>query len=259
MLSLNHDQMAAAEQLHLAQLRLTAFYTDLDILKNPTWWRDVVGSEPESRTVRPSANELQESGLIDDKSYLLSVRLNRVDWLVIPTLPTEENVLPERWIGSFADTVPSFSVLMERWLAIAPPGISRLAVGIVADRSATSKIEAYEKLAELLPALKIDVTGSSELLYQINRPKVSKVINGLTINRLAKWSSSAFMPIQLVLNAGVQQSTPLASSNAFVARTEADINTGPEFSELAASSTVPLLAELFEYAWEILTVGDVQK
>jgi hypothetical protein len=244
-----------AHDLQTESLRLTAFLAPAAQGDQPTWWADLIGAQPETRTSKPSKGELQETGTVGERTLVLSVLPGRVDWFLGPRL--EEGVLREtRWAGRFPDALETFSQLMTRWLAVCP-ALVRIALGVVAHEPALDKPTAYRKLAQYLPSVTLDPDGSQDLLYQINRPRNSTVIEGLKINRLSRWSAAVFLSLRVEIT-GQQVQQQQARAGEHSCRVELDINTDPAIAgELPRPRLPEIFEELKDLAVELLTRGDV--
>ena len=103
-----------------------------------------------------------------------------------------------------------------------------------------------------LPAVEISV-DSSDFLYQINRRRPSRVVDGITLNRLSKWSVQKAQGVT-VLGDGTVERQPIE----FSCRTELDINSAPEHTdELPKACLQDLFIECVELADELAVRGDV--
>src|SRR5436190_1193852 len=86
---------------------------------------------------------------------------------------------------------------LEAW-QVAP--ITRLAFGAVLAQPTEDRHSGYVQIAKYLPSIRLDVDGSSDFLFQINRPRPSRVgIENLLINRLARWSVLIFKTFGVTL------------------------------------------------------------
>ncbi len=251
-------RVASASELQTESLRLTAFLApsvQVSELVEPNWWSDLVGAQPETKTSKPGRGELQEAGPVGDRTLVLSVQPVRVDWFLTPRY--EGSVPPEtRWAGRFADTLGVFDALMTRWLGMCP-ALSRLAFGAVVFEPVRDKVAGYRRLAEYLPAVRLDPEGSYDFFYQINRPRNSTAIDGLRINRLSRWSVAQFVQLRFTFSRQSIQSAP-AGEGEQACRIELDISTAPEFaSELPRPSLPQIFEELKTLATELAAQGDV--
>ncbi|WP_263352241.1 hypothetical protein [Acidicapsa acidisoli] len=154
--------------------------------------------------------------------------------------------------------MPFFQKLMTTWIA-GHPSAARLALGAIVHEKMNSRQDAYRRLAKYLPAVTIDADGSSELAYQINRPRQSKVALGLQINRLSKWSANLFVPFGFSINNPAQAQMERLGDGETTCRIELDINTDPAYVEGFSQLIITgLTAEFCELAMEITEFGDIQ-
>jgi hypothetical protein len=161
-----------------------------------------------------------------------------------------------RSAGSFPNALEAFDRLMMRWLENCP-ALSRLAFGAIVFESVRDRTEGYRRLAERLHAVHLDPEGSSDFLYQINRPRNSTAVDTLRINRLSKWSVARFVPFSLMIAPQSIQSFP-AIGGEEACRIELDINTAAEFvGELPPTRLPQLFEELKSLAIELITRGDI--
>jgi hypothetical protein len=153
--------------------------------------------------------------------------------------------------------LPFFVDLMTRWIENGPE-FTRIALGVVVHEPVPSREEGYRRLARYLPAVKIDPEGSSELFYQVNRPRKSQVIEGLKVNRLSKWSVALSVPFSFSLLGPAQSQFGRVNEGETTCRIELDINTDPAFSGSPRDLSSPsLLGEFVELAGEIVSVGEI--
>jgi hypothetical protein len=161
-------------------------------------------------------------------------------------------------MGFFADLNGQFKDVMHRWLLLNPKlPITRLAWGAVLVLPVQSRVAGYDTLQAFLPSLTIDSAGSTELLYQINRSRMSHVIPGLSINRLQKWSVARFQSFGMAIAGGesIQANLGMGADGC---RLELDINSSPEYpGPLPAEFYGPLLEEFVHLGTEISEQGDV--
>jgi len=113
----------------------------------------------------------------------------------------------------------------------------------------------YRKLGSYLPGIQIDPEGSSDFLYQINRPRKARLnIPSLRINRLSNWSVSR-------IDIGGQfgaQTIELPGLEQYACRLELDINTAPDFQEILVREQLrSTFEELVDLGKEIAARGDI--
>jgi hypothetical protein len=116
---------------------------------------------------------------------------------------------------------------------------------------------AYRRLAQFLHAVEIDPEGSSEFAYQVNRPRKSRAVEGLQINRLSKWSATLLVPFGLSFIPPGGAHLGKLGDGETTCRIELDINTDPEYKgDLNHALSSALLKEFVDMAMEIVTAGE---
>lgn len=237
-------------------LRLTAFPHPSSQANSSTWWETVIGQPPDNRQVQPKTGVLLDEGSFETGKLILNVQPIRVDWLFIPTFDQETNSPAVSHLATFQSAVTTFVGLAERWFNICP-SLVRLAFGAVLDIPVTNRPDGYRRLMEFLPGIQLDADGSSDFLYQINRPRVSRYAPTLRINRLSKWSVAMATSAQIVLGPrAIHYAVP--GQEYLSARLELDINTAADFQEeLSREQFAPLFLELIELGKEIAMRGDI--
>lgn len=232
----------------------------LELAGATEWWTKLVGRTPEVLTTRQGA-VLEAAGPVDIGTlHLVFSTLGelRSDLVLNATLPVD-NGLPS--LGEAKPALEFLRHIAEKWVDVEVP-VRRVGFGAVLHSDVSSVSEGYQELSRLLPSVKLDVQGSSEFLYQINRPRRSQVVDGLMINRVSKWSVASRQHLSFSFAmSNVAAATPgtvaRATPSAFSIRLELDINTIPTDS-LPSGKVKALLGELVEFAEEIWTRGDVQ-
>jgi hypothetical protein len=166
-------------------------------------------------------------------------------------------------LGGFEESLSSFLDLVRRWFDLpSRPSIQRVALGAVLLQPVESRQAGYRRIAEYLPAVQIDPEGSSDFLYQINRPTKSAIIPGQALNRLSKWYVAAFTPfrIQMQLPPPQAQLLPgmlLAGPGIFTCRVEMDLSTSQSYTgELPPDQVAQVYNEMVELAKDIANKGD---
>lgn len=236
----------------------TIFRPNVDVGDAKLWWPKLIGKEPDEEVSRPGMRQLQQVGSFEGKSLVLSGQPGRVDWALLPTVPAPDDVTDLlQSIGPFSDAVKVISTIAEKWFLICPP-VARLAFGALLNQSAADVKSAYTQMVKYLRSVKVDAEGSSDLFYQINRPRVSTSgVSGLTINRLSKWSVIGIGRLAIAVGS---QGSRASSSGAlhFACRLELDINTSADFpDELSKDKLSPILQELTDLGREISEGGDI--
>jgi hypothetical protein len=234
-------------------LRLTSFLTpETPWDPNTDWWTPVTERDSASRTVRRTPPLISEHGHIDNSNVRLQVAPRRVDFVVQQDAPTDE---PQS--AAFDAPLRLFQRIGERWLRISP-ATTRLAVGAELLSGIHERKEGYRRLLRYLPYVRMDVDASTDLAYQINRPRPTTTgVSGLMINRLSNWSVSIVQRV-LVAAGSVPEEAISGGESLNVCRVVLDVNTGAEFrSSLPQDKLLPLFNELTSLALEIAERGDI--
>ena len=234
-------------------IRLTCYPLTSPQVGEANYWNQLFGEPPESRTHRIRESIQQDEGIIDNSKLILGIQPMRIDWIL-----SHPEVLGQFWIGRFLDSLTPFFDLMLRWLTICPP-IKRLAFGTVLVMPVDNREAGYSLLGRYLSHVQLDAENSSDFLYQINRTRMSRTrIEGLTINRLSKWSVAKMGTFHVEIS----PNTPLAISNPtselFACRLELDINTSQTYqNELPHDQLNNIFQELVDLSRELALEGDI--
>lgn len=251
----NHDPVDRPDlrAWQAESLRTTCFPSSVAQFSEIDWWHDLVGEQPENRVLRLKEGFRQDEGHVDSVRLVLGIQPMRIDWLVAPS--ETQDAFPT---GPFEDSLNSFLGLMSRWLNMSPP-IKRLAFGAVLILPVEDQRSGYVLLAKYLPHIKLDPEGSSDFLYQINRPRDSGTgIRDLRINRLSKWFVARRGTGRIELSAQQARVSFFPTSEGYACRLELDINTVADYQgDLPQDRLGAIFQELVELGKEIATEGDV--
>lgn len=240
------------------RLRATTFILPgAEVAGMPSWWAKVVGEEPEQALTRPRAGQIQQMGVFEGKRLALVAQPGRVDWNLLATMGSpDESVEGLLTLGHFSDTLEAFLKVVRRWLDVCPP-VTRLAFGAVLVRPVADRQSGYTELSQSLPKFALDPTNSSDFLYQINRPRMSKSGIELKLNRLTKWSvmQAAFIEVAVGADVGA---TLASGPRQFACRLELDINTAAESIVAIPKDKIrSVFEELVGLGREIADHGDI--
>lgn len=235
-------------------LRFTAFALLMPESQALDWWRDLTGEPPEIEVQKKRIGVYQAVGDYGTGKLVLDVTGNKIDWTLVPVDD------PARWpdespspsIGSFLQAIDVFTKLMHAWLKYCPPA-SRIAFGSRLLLPAVDKEHSYRQISAYLP-FRLDEKGSSDFLYQINRPRKSTVMKErMTLNRLSKWAA-----YRATLAGAIPGQSVFSTEPKHLCCLEIDINTNAEFPGPLPSGEIPdLFRELVELGTEIVKMGDV--
>jgi len=254
---------APIAEWRVQQTRLTCFPTPSAVLEGSKWWECVVGQPPEEVISKPrngrriceGAVDIPETGVGKLSLYL---RADRIDWLLTSADDSEDEAAEVPTLGRFDSVVREFSAMARKWFDLPTcPSAQRLAFGAVLVSPVSDRPAGYKLLSEILP-VEIDPEGSSDFLYQINRPRDDvHGFRGLKINRLSKWSVMRRVQSTITLSPSGGQVVPAQMNTA--CRLELDINTAPDNTkDIARDRLDELFAGLVGFGREIAEQGDVR-
>lgn len=239
-------------------LRVSAFSSNYTFDPTVTWWKNIVGKEPEERVTKSLPQILRETGLLSDlnANFILEQQVGRIDWHLVPPPTQLESIkdeLPN--IGKFKDAVEVFISLIMKWVDLSPE-VNRIAFGSVLLLPVEDKAAGYKQLIPLMPAIKIDPINSTDFFYSINRPRLSKTSGGeILINRLSRW---AVAHLSLFPHAQPLNVAPKKGVGLFTIRLEIDINTSSDNVEVIPKERLnELLTEFVSLAKELSEKGDI--
>jgi hypothetical protein len=200
---------------------------------------------------KPKEGIVRLESSVEGGKQSLTTSFGRVDFC----LEGGEGGGAPRLLGAPGDMSPSFVRLSKSLLGIASfPPATRLAFGTVMELPARDKEEGYRQLSAYLP-FQIGESNSSDFLYRINRPRNSRILNELRINRVSVWSLSMLRQTQLTPSAtGHIASSARSTGPQYACRVELDINTDAQFTDPLNNT---IFDELVDLAKEIYTKGDI--
>lgn len=213
-------------------------------------YKRISGTEPEELISRASVATHQAQGPFMEGRLIVAARLGRIDAILAaqPAPPIGAEVAT---LGPYRDVVREHLeravILLENDLPL-----HRVALGCIFIAPAADSANAYRGMAPLLPSLTLDPEGTSDFGYQINRPRSSRVIDGLRINRISKWSVQATTTFAWP-PAGSAVTTELSR---FAVRLETDVNTVSLQAELRKAAIRDILNELQVCTVELVERGD---
>ncbi len=239
-------------------LRLTAFVNEPIRPESITWWNSLFGEEADSTESRPKQGVRKDEGVFDGGNLKLTSQPNRIEWLYSWKPEEDSEGLPT--IGQLDEYYQKFSLKMIAWLAMSVP-IYRLAFGAVLLKPVENREEGYKEISNFLPDIKIDVEGSRDFLYQINRPRISKVVaeNNIKVNRLSKWSVIRLHRLHITIGGDQSRNMAIPSSGDSACRLELDISTDQNISnDLPYEKLADIFSELVDLGIEIVVNGDIK-
>lgn len=222
------------------QIRATFFHAGkADEFNIEQIWKEVELAEPEfdekqnnlrSRTLRVTkADGLQQLSLTSTP--------NRLDWIL--NQATEKKLIDaEKLIEEyFLPHIAAMSNNERQYI--------RLAFGALVGFDVANREEGYSKISALVPSLNVGNPAEvRDLLLQINRPHKSVAVDGISLNRLMRWSVAKTSIIKITTAGGPAQATSEGDDQHF-ARLELDINTDPETKDIFKAEKIAALFKEF--------------
>jgi hypothetical protein len=224
------------------------------MLEQRPLWESLVGKAPEEIEERPTQGIRNEVGPFADAHLFITQSTTRIDF-TLGSLPTAERQSGFVHIGPYPNAKPPLVEIIRRWTATAPP-VARIAFAPVLLLPVPDRETGYRILKDLLHFLQIDPKHSTDLLWQINRPRQSKVLQGLEINRLSNWSAMSVQTLRVSMGAGAPVASTVPAKGSAV-RLGLDINTEARETALPSESLPAFVDELVSFADEIATRGDI--
>lgn len=235
-------------------LRFTSFVQGAPVTQQ-NWWEQICGTPPESSTTRMKDAHRLDEGKFGCGVFSLEVQPGRIDLVLRPLIDERNPIMGIPVLGPYSKVLIEFEAIANLWLKLDNlPSIQRVAFGVPVFMSVDSLKAGYLKLSSYLKDLKVDPDNSSDLSYQINRPrKALTKIPSLSINRLSKWSVA-----RLRVYAPQSDAVRTLAVERYACRLELDINSVPEGLAPLPKDLLPaLFSELAVLASETMMKGDI--
>jgi hypothetical protein len=237
---------------HAAQLELIAFPVEPNALMEQAWLEELMGECKESVRRR---HERIDSTEYNGHQVKLTLDVTRIRWALGPivSLDSLEDIKAAPTLGIYTEAVESFGKLMQTWLDNSSTAIKRLAFVCQLLKPTASKEESYAQLGRLLPRVDVDPSGS-EFQYKINRPRLSRIIPDMMINRLCTWQG---IKLNLGVHAVAGGVSTTVDNEFYGCLLQMDINTPQERTdELPSDRLLEIWDELIGFGNEIAAKGD---
>jgi hypothetical protein len=237
-------------------LRLSLFSTQSVSISDADW-KAIIGKS-EAQTIQVLPGVKRYVGKFDDGQLTLAAAGQRADLVFsyyLPIEPSDTQELKLHIIGPWDNVRETFVQSTRTWLNSLTFPIVRIGFGAVLLLQTGTRLEAYQKLKLFLKSIDVDPNGMHDLLFRINWPQQSAVVDGLTLNRMTNWAAMRFNVAMLQLTSGVIGSTPI--SELIAVRLEIDNNTDVERKKpFDCNELVSIYEELVEMACENATKGE---
>jgi hypothetical protein len=233
-------------------LRLTAFSSGG--MRGPGLWQSLLQSEPDS--LAQTKVQVTETGAWNGLAATLVQQPGRFEVRLGALQPPNRPPGAELSRAELQPSVGGIRQLAELWLQTEPPAV-RLAFGAVLVIDVPDRRSGYLQLARYVPRVQLD-PDSQDFFYQINRPRVSRVREGLSINRLSRWAVMQTELASLSIAGGQIVATNVEGERNYTARLEFDVNTtGAHRDVFQSNEAIRLWGELVDLGLEIARDGDV--
>jgi hypothetical protein len=244
-------------------LRLTAFPTTVDLDVSTLW--GLLGAGPAGQIVQqPALRTSQASGTTKlsgkDVQLSLQVTADRLHYWVneIPARGPDAHGLLV--VGEFLTVLPDFVARAVNLLrSHGFPETKRIAFGAVLLNPVPNLYEGQRQLSNLLPNIGIDPEHSTDVFFQINRPRLVEAgADSLKVNRFSKWSVAQLLRFNVQM-VGQNVGAPAGVVSVFATRLEIDIHSDEtRTGALPRDFAVDLFPKLVELGVEISERGDVR-
>ena len=161
------------------------------------WWIAATGAHPEEVTEKPLAGTVQLEGRFGEAYLIARTELSRL------TVAWQYGGRPSPQLyPAFDDVRQPFVEFATRWLGFETvPPIQRFGFGGSLVKLFPGIEDCRRDLGRLLPAVNMEIATTLDFHYQVNRRCTAQAVEGLTLNRIAKWRARSPPPaIQLDLD-----------------------------------------------------------
>jgi hypothetical protein len=216
-------------------------------------WAQLTGVEPES-SINRGGQQVSE-GPFSKGRLLLSKQLPlRLDVLYTGTvgmLNPNGGGFPT--IGDYEPTLNEFREVANKLVDAFP--VNRLALGSVLDCVTSDKQDSQSFLLAHIRGPKFDLQEAQDFVYQINRPRKSKIFADTHINRVAKWSTGTFVVTSV--DSATGRFVPQAEQQ--IASFETDVSTPVDRpTSMTSDEMKNILGELVMLSSELVDKGDTK-
>jgi len=237
-------------------LRFTVFPKE-NFSISDNWWESLTGSQPNNITNQPKFQLRHYEGTYESGTFIIETDPVRISLIYTQNVSSQQNFSSFFSLSEYNEIINYFVPIIDKWFSLPDcPVAQRIAYGGILLAPVKNKLEGYQKLDSYLPALHIDTQNSADFLYQINRPRLSKVVPNLLLNRLSKWLLIRFQASVTQFFAKIPQVNHLNAE--YAVNLEFDINTdGDNIGDFSPDKQKELFAELRELCEEIALNGDI--
>ena len=226
-----------------------------DVVKNE-WWEETIGDKPEKVHVDNKRKVRVQKSLLNGNFWTMICQPGRVDWNLEAVEKESDKTSELLALGAMSDnTLEPFVKIVRKWLGKCP-STNRLAFGADLGKVTNDIHTGCEEIQKYLHSIKLDPKNTTDFLYQINRPRKSKVDSNIIINRMNTWSVVSVSTGGVTINPTTSKISANVQ-NMYVCRLELDINTALSDNNIAKNKVYKVFQELVECGQEISDKGDV--
>lgn len=235
----------------IMNFRATVFHSEIQSNNFTPTFEGLFGVPPLDSTLKKLENTYTETGNVGGTTFSLISKNKRSDLSIYASIDNiEEYGVPV--IGKYTEKINDLNGIIENWLNL-QNNVVRLAQAVSFFHRVKDKNDGYELLNKLLHNVKVpDANIASDLSFKINRPRLSKVVEDLKINRLTSWQC-------MQGHFGIDRDGENEISEPFdFILLETDLNTDAEWKkEITPENKIKLYKELDFLSKEISEEGDI--
>ncbi|MGY4461528.1 hypothetical protein [Bradyrhizobium sp. LB13.1] len=235
-------------------IRLSLFSSQAVKLSGDNW--KVLTGQAEAEEEQKGATRHVFASSMLGGQFALGAIANRCDIILTPTTVVDvpEDYIPS--VGQWPSALEGYQKHVEAFLEQVPFPVMRMAFAPVLVLQFKEKIEANKALLSLLKSVKQPPENMRDLLFRINWPKSSTVMNDLSYNRITTWSVQQYQ-MALFVPDGNSPAT-LVQELTHGLRLELDHNTDQgRNTPFDAGRLVPIYRELTNLALQNAAEGEV--
>jgi len=236
-------------------VRLSMFVTPEALRVEAPSWEALTDAAPENRAAKRSIVSAEE-GPFGGGRLRLQVQQApppRIDLLFAPRSLGAGTEGPPT-IGTFNDVANSIREPSGRLLRSGIETV-RIALGVVHIQPASDWADAGRIIQAAAGPARLNLTDARDFLYRVNRPRPSRAVPELRINRLATWSGVIWQEVLIDVASGQSSGGGVAGVSAGL---ETDFSTDEGRREpIPIPQRLQLLEELHQLTVEVASNGDV--
>lgn len=239
------------------QLRFSVFAKEAWDPKTSDLWSKISTAEPELDEQKPRERARRRVGNYRDGVGLEIHEISpfRADIFFVARAAEPQG---DENLGKVGAILEEALSAVQKLLPHVPFEVTRVAVGAILLFPVEDRTTGYRQILSEVHSLRFDPdTDLSDLFFQLNRPRPSSVVSGVSINRLMKYSVMAIKTVRFDLSLG-ESTRQVEPQPRHYCRLELDLNTAPIPSgqTLDKAKLIPIFEELTREAIVIAAQGE---